>query len=166
MSNIDFDVLQAFFWSITYLLVIIHGIIYRKSAMPPICIMLNFAWETYAIIKDITNSYFSWIHMLWFVLDIVLILTYLILCKKVYFNKLFLIPVYLVTLATVFLVSENVKLGMLICCFVIDVLMAIEWLLYVILFVKDFNILLIFICITKLWGDGFAFCNTKALQLL
>ena len=50
--KIDFDVLQASFWSLTYVLIIFYNLRHHILGIPPIAILANFAWETAAMIQE------------------------------------------------------------------------------------------------------------------
>ena len=71
--EIDFDVLQAIFWSITYVLLIVYSIKNKKHGISLVSIVLNISWETIALLYDIVNQFSSWIHIFWFSLDLVIL---------------------------------------------------------------------------------------------
>jgi len=154
--TVDFDLLQALFWSATYVLIIIFNIKYRSLGIPPIAMATNFAWETTALIR-----YGSVIHIAWFSLDLIIIITYFMLCKPVYLrHKLYLPILYVVEMAAFYAIFEAG--GMLLSSFVIDCTMAIEYLIYIHIYMADERQptqaprLLIALCSTKLIGDLFA----------
>lgn len=154
--TVDFDLLQALFWSATYVLIIIFNIKYRSLGIPPIAMATNFAWETTALIR-----YGSVIHIAWFSLDLIIIITYFMLCKPVYLRHKFYLPILYVVELTVFYVVFEAG-GMLLSSFVIDCTMAIEYLIYIYIYTADERqptqapLLLIALCSTKLIGDLFA----------
>ena len=123
--TVDFDLLQALFWSATYVLIIIFNIKYRSLGIPPIAMATNFAWETTALIR-----YGSVIHIAWFSLDLIIIITYFMLCKPVYLRHKFYLPILYVVELTVFYVVFEAG-GMLLSSFIIDCTMAIEYLIYI-----------------------------------
>ena len=153
--TVDFDLLQALFWSATYVLIIIFNIKYRSLGIPPIAMATNFAWETTALIR-----YGSAIHIAWFSLDLIIIITYFMLCKPVYLRqKLYLPILYVVEMAAFYAIFEAG--GMLLSSFVIDCTMAIEYLIYIYNTADERQptqapLLLIALCSTKLIGDLFA----------
>lgn len=155
--TVDFDLLQALFWSATYVLIIIFNIKYRSLGIPPIAMATNFAWETTALIR-----YGSVIHIAWFSLDLIIIITYFMLCKPVYLrHKLYLPILYVVEMAAFYVIFEAG--GMLLSSFVIDCTMAIEYLIYIYIYntaderqPTQAPLLLIALCSTKLIGDLFA----------
>ena len=155
--TVDFDLLQALFWSATYVLIIIFNIKYRSLGIPPIAMATNFAWETTALVR-----YGSVIHIAWFSLDLIIIITYFMLCKPVYLrHKLYLPILYVVEMAAFYAIFEAG--GMLLSSFVIDCTMAIEYLIYIYIYntaderqPTQAPLLLIALCSTKLIGDLFA----------
>ena len=158
--TVDFDLLQALFWSATYVLIIIFNIKYRSLGIPPIAMATNFAWETTALIR-----YGSVIHIAWFSLDLIIIITYFMLCKPVYLRHKFYLPILYVVELTVFYVVFEAG-GMLLSSFIIDCTMAIEYLIYIYIYIYIYTAverlptqaprLLIALCSTKLIGDLFA----------
>lgn len=154
--TVDFDLLQALFWSATYVLIIIFNIKYRSLGIPPIAMATNFAWETTALIR-----YGSVIHIAWFSLDLIIIITYFMLCKPVYLRHKFYLPILYVVELTVFYVVFEAG-GMLLSSFIIDCTMAIEYLIYIYIYTADERQptqaprLLVALCSTKLIGDLFA----------
>lgn len=93
--KIDFDVLQASFWSLTYVLIIFYNLRHHILGIPPIAILANFAWETAAMIQDIHGQIISPIHIAWFSLDLVIIVTYLLSCTPAYFKRKHDIYIYI-----------------------------------------------------------------------
>ena len=166
--KLDFDVLQAIFWSATYVLIFIYNIRYRAVGIPPIAIASNFAWETTAFLQDIVvyhNN--SMIHIAWLFLDALIIITYLALCRPAYRirrEKLFFCIYYLAAVF-VFIIAIKHK-GMLLSSFVIDLTMAIEYCIYS--FNKNFaaNVISLFICLTKLIGDLCAWIYYKGFTVI
>lgn len=157
--TVDFDLLQALFWSATYVLIIIFNIKYRSLGIPPIAMATNFAWETTALIR-----YGSVIHIAWFSLDLIIIITYFMLCKPVYLRHKFYLPILYVVELTVFYVVFEAG-GMLLSSFIIDCTMAIEYLIYIYIYIRytaderqptQVPRLLVALCSTKLIGDLFA----------
>ena len=126
----NFDVLQGLFWSVTYILIIVYNVKNRSTNIPPIAIFINFAWEINALLQDITvEGTASFIHIAWCGLDAAIVGSYLLLCKPVYFKKIFLMPIFLLGLLS-FMVAFRHSNGMLITSFFIDFTMEMEYLLY------------------------------------
>ena len=76
----NYDVLQVVFWSITYLFIIIFSLIKKNIYMPILALVLNYSWETNALIFDLVNNGFGkysfYVHIIWIALDTwILILT-------------------------------------------------------------------------------------------
>lgn len=126
----NFDVLQGLFWSVTYILIIVYNVKNRNTNIPPIAIFINFAWEINALLQDITvEGTAIFIHIAWCGLDTAIVGSYLLLCKPVYFKKIFLMPIFLLGLLS-FTVAFRHPNGMLITSFFIDFTMEMEYLLY------------------------------------
>jgi len=155
--DINFDVLQAFAWSITYCLIIIYQTDLHSVGMPPFALASNFAWETVAFAQDIFSFHgLSVIHLAWFFLDIIIIATCIVSCKSRHLKRkgLFWV-VYPIELLAIILIFK-LENGMLISCFVIDLTMAFEYFIYSIR-KKFYKCSLSFaFCCTKLLGDLFA----------
>ena len=146
-----FDDLQVLLWSITYILIIIAGFKSQKLkmiSMPYIACALNFSWE---IIAFNHNRGTVWGHYFWLFLDIVIVyINYKYLnnrCKKNQY--LLLIAVCICSFYFIF----KLKSGMLISSFIIDLEMAVIFLLSIKKISPHFKIL---IAITKFLGDVFA----------
>lgn len=126
----SFDVLQGLFWSVTYILIIVYNAKNRNTNIPLIAIFINFAWEIKALLQDIAvEETASFIHIAWCGLDAAIVGSYLLLCKPVYFKKIFLMPIFLLGLLS-FMVAFRHPNGMLITSFFIDFTMEMEYLLY------------------------------------
>lgn len=93
------------------------------------------------------------IHIAWFTLDLVIVITYLLLCKKLYLKKVFFVLIYLVVLLVLVFSFNMWSSGMLISCFVIDFVMAVEYFIYSSKEAFPANRLSISICSLKLCGD-------------
>lgn len=145
------DKLQMIFWSITYVLIIISGFKSQKLkmvAMPYIAGVLNFSWEIIAL--SITKgTVFG--HVSWLILDL-----FIVYISYRYLNDRKSKTIYLLSIVIcVILLNYIFKLnaGMLISVFVIDLLMAVVYLLQI----KQMSPhLKIQIAVTKLIGDFFA----------
>lgn len=144
------DTIQIVFWSITYILIIIAGFQsseIKKVSMPYIAGILNFGWEACAL----QYSKGLWGHMLWLSLDMVIVyygFRYLLTLKSkmLYVGSIYLL---ILVLSYVFTLAD----GMLISVFVIDVIMA---LLFLLNRKKLSHKMKVPIAVTKLLGDAFA----------
>lgn len=145
------DNLQALFWSITYVLIIIAGFKSQKIkmvSMPYIAGVLNFAWEVIALYLTRGSN---WIHVSWFILDLFIVfIGYRFLVERkrkvIYLTA---ILIFVILLKYIF----NLNNGMLISVFVIDLIMAIVYLVQI----KQMSpYLKIPVAATKLIGDLFA----------
>jgi len=144
------DILQFIFWSVTYVLIIIAGYLSdgeKKVSMPYSAGVLNFAWEICALY----NSGGLWGHAVWLGLDIVIVFWGFRFLKtnKVRFIYAASIAVFTSILFYIFTLSN----GMLISVFIIDLIMAVSFLVDR---VKLSPKLKVPIAFTKLLGDMFA----------
>lgn len=81
--------LSGFCWTITYIQLIFLGFKEKTYGMPFIALALNFSWEflySYIGLKYYFFSVQTWITLVWLVLDILIVVTYLNYGKK-YFPK-------------------------------------------------------------------------------
>lgn len=153
---LSFDVMQALFWSATYILIIIFNIKYKYTAMPLFALLGNFAWESVALAKDILSDISGvghLIHIAWFTLDLAIVITYLLLCNKLYFKKIFSVLIYFVFLFAFIFFFNMWSSGMLISSFIIDFTMAVEYFIYSSKESFPVNKLSMSICSLKLCGD-------------
>ena len=156
-----FDILQIILRTLTYALIIGFGLRYRKMPvvfMPLLAGTLNFAWEINSLIYQWAISQkLNFGCLVWTVLDIVIYIQnvrYLIISKKKNIRivlYLLLLPGFIALFYMMFrLPGFN---GQLIIAFVIDCIMAVEFLACV---KKISSHGRIPIAITKLFGDLFA----------
>jgi len=76
-------------WTIVYIELIFWGFKEKAYGMPFIALALNFTWEalhSYLGLKNDISNIQTWIILIWFILDTVIVCTYLIYGKK-YFPK-------------------------------------------------------------------------------
>jgi len=76
-------------WTIVYIELIFLGFKEKTYGMPFIALALNFTWEalhSYLGLKNDISNIQTWIILIWFILDTVIVCTYLIYGKK-YFPK-------------------------------------------------------------------------------
>ena len=155
-----FDILQAIFWSLAYVLLIVHAIKHKKHGIPLIAICLNFSWETVALIQSIGFGEFSpslLIHIAWFTLDLLIVAMYLVHESKILQKlqeKIGFISLYFICVIILAFLFQNG--GMLLSCFAIDLIMAIAFVFFA--FSKEivYSPLSISIGIAKFVGDLFA----------
>lgn len=153
-----FDILAGVFWSVTYILAIIHAIKYKMHAIPIFCICSNLGWETVAVIQSlITFDHFSpviLIHIAWFSLDVIIIILSVVHESSWFENfskKIAILSFYAFSIVAFLFIFQND--GMLISSFVIDLSMAVLFLPFA--FRKEMVIspISIAIGIAKLVGD-------------
>lgn len=157
-----FDYLQIIFWSITYLLIIIYGIKFKKLMMPILALILNFSWEIVAFINDIVRFElisFAFIgHLIWLSLDLIMFIIYIniyIKNKKRGFIPI-IITLAILTNVFVLLYAFSLNDGMLLSVFIIDLIMAALYVLFFIFNTYKSSLLLDAIIFSKLLGDLFA----------
>lgn len=81
--------LSGICWTIVYIQLITTGLKEKVYGMPFIALALNFAWEAIHSFLGLTNNLFNletWIILIWFLLDIIIVYTYLRYGKQ-YFPK-------------------------------------------------------------------------------
>lgn len=81
--------LSGICWTIVYLQLISTGLKDKVSGMPFIALALNFSWEAIHSFLGLKNNLFNietWIILVWFLLDIIIVYTYLRYGKQ-YFPK-------------------------------------------------------------------------------
>lgn len=145
-----FDITQIICWSITYVLIIVAGIMGykdRKVSMPYVAGILNFSWEICALLES--NGF--WGHTLWLLLDVGIVLLSFRCIREKKKRILYAVSVICVFVALKYIFS--MQLGMLFSVFVIDLIMAIYFLLER---KKLSGKLKISIAFMKLLGDIFA----------
>lgn len=84
-----FLLLSGICWTIVYIQLIVTGFKEKTYGMPFIALALNFAWEAIHSLFGIKNNIFSlqtWLILVWFLLDIIIVYTYLRYGKQ-YFPK-------------------------------------------------------------------------------
>jgi len=144
------DTLQVVLWSTTYVLIIVAGFQsfqIKKVSMPYMALLLNFTWEFCALL--VSKGF--WGHIAWFTLDF-MILVFAFLYMRSNKAKALLaiaIPIGIVLLRFVF----TLPFGMLYSSFVIDLLMAIN---FIIDHKKLSPKLKVPIAVAKLLGDACA----------
>lgn len=155
------DVLQVIFWTATYVSVIFYGIKYRNPPsllMPLLAGTLNFAWEVNALIYRFeVLGKLNWGCLVWAILDIaiyILNIRYLIIKSKKHspiILYVLLLPIVGIVFYALFrLPNFN---GQLLTSFLIDLIMAAEFIIYG----KRISLHGKFLIgITKLLGDLFA----------
>ena len=90
--------LSGICWTIVYIQLILVGFKDKTYGMPFVALALNFAWETlhsYIGLKSNLSSIQTWITLIWLLLDIVIVYTYLKYGRKhfpKYTSKKFFLP--------------------------------------------------------------------------
>ena len=154
-----FDILQFIFWSITYFTVDLQILKSRHSApqfiFPRVANMLDYSWEFVALLRDILGHCFGLsllIHIVWFTFDTLIVYNSVVSLKQNY-RKLFLFLFLPVIFGLyVWFKAEN---GMLLSVFIIDVIMAVDFIVCAAK-LQNANIYGIIIAVSKLIGDLFA----------
>ena len=166
-ENIMLDYLQAVFWSLTYVILIIYAMKFKKHGIPLLAILLNFAWETVALINSIQKMQITGpliIHLAWFSLDFIIVVLYL--CEKNSSIKQKLMFGLGYAISTAFLVFLFEYGYMLLSCFCIDLIMAITFLVFLLFHRVYKHWLSYLIAITKLLGDMFAWQFYKSVEVI
>lgn len=156
-----FDILQGFFWSITYILIIAYSFREKIIGIPPIALATNFAWETNALLRDLAKhigltSSAAVIRLVWFLIDLIIFLVYFLHCKPVRFSKWTFVCFYLiesVCFCGVFYLFDN---GQVLSSFFADIIMAVAWYFYGKNKAFKVNAAAVCMAFTKLLGDCFA----------
>ena len=155
------DILTIVFWSLTYVLIVIAGFKSRnvkKVSMPYIAGVLNFSWEICALIVFRGN----WGHVLWLLLDCVIVYFGFSYLGKVKQRLLYIISIVVITIVLfhIFKLPD----GALISVFIIDLIMAIDFIVQSKALSSQFKVP---IAITKLIGDLFAgiMCATSSILI-
>lgn len=157
-----FDILQVVCWSITYILIILAGLENlqlgkMKMSIPCLAVILNLSWEFCAL--SLSDGY--WGHVLWFGLDIIIFfINYIFLERKK--DKIIYTGMCVCSAAILFGIFQ-LSQGMLLSCFVIDLIMAASF-----LFSQKFLSvkLKLPIAVMKLLGDAFAgayYCSASVM---
>ena len=161
------DYLQAFFWSLTYVFLIIYAVKFKQHGIPLLAILLNFAWETVALTYSIRAMQISGpfiIHIAWFSLDSIIVALYFHEKKSSKKQKLMFLLGYAVS--TAFLVFLFKYDYMLLSCFCIDLIMAIAFLAFI-FYQRVYKHLISYsISILKLLGDLFAWQHYKNAEFI
>lgn len=149
------DYLQAGFWSLTYIFLIVYAVKFKMHGIPLVAICLNFAWETVALANSliyIRSIGPLVVHIAWLSLDLIIVALYLFheknSPKK---QKLIFVSGYI---GSTLLLVLLFKCGyMLLSCFCIDLIMAIDFLLFLYSHRVCKHWISYLIAIAKLLGD-------------
>lgn len=152
---------MIFFWSLAYACMVIYSFIFRsekKPFMPLISGALNFGWEIHALITS--GGY--WGQIVWLTLDC-FILTYNLYILESLKKKILYVAVVLSCIAGLHGVFSITAFdGMLISSFVIDIIMAIEYICAIQhISLKGRTLIGIF----RLLGDLFAWIANRRLSV-
>ena len=155
------EVLLGVCWAISYALIVMGGYWYRHEKlffMPLISGALNFAWEIHALCSS--GGY--WAHIVWLLLDCAILLQNLYFLSSV--KKRFLYSACVIAAVAALYGVFSVKSfdGMLLSSFVIDVIMAVEYLAVITKLSPKMRIL---IGIFRLLGDAFAWISNLRFSL-
>lgn len=124
-----FDLMTVLFWTAAYACIVYHAVRHRKEPaelyMPLISGCLNFAWEVNALLRS--QGY--WGHILWLVLDAVILFFNLRWLRGSASRALYGAAVVIATGLLLLLFRQPGPDWMLLSSFVIDVIMALEFLL-------------------------------------
>lgn len=146
-----FGILTVFFWSITYILIVIAGFYSkkeRKVSMPYVSGVLNIGWEVAAIIFTEGNPGF----IVWFVIDLFIFFWGVSFLQTAKRKLLYCISIILTT--TLILLSFRLAApAFLFTVYLIDVIMGMEYLIKRTKLAKRFKAS---IAVTRLLGDLFA----------
>lgn len=144
------EILTAVFWGLTYLLICISGFLsfrIKKPAMPYSAGVLNYAWEVNALVV----AHGLWVYSLWFALDFFIVIFGIYFLDSVKKRGIYIVSIII---GTIFLkIIFSVEHGMLISVFLIDLIMAIS---YLVRFKSLSPFLKREIAITRFLGDLFA----------
>lgn len=148
-------------WSLAYILIIFNGIKYLTEypiLMPLLSGSLNFAWEINALIES--NGF--WGHILWLVLDVAIISLNIRNLKSYKKAGGYVLFTAVMTIALWFIFRLTTVDGMLLSVFIIDLIMAVE---YVVVAKKISNHSKVLIATIKLFGDLFAWLTNLHIEL-
>ena len=128
--------------------------------MPLDALIMNFSWELNALFYRMQNGSVFWGHIVWLLLDMVIIfLTYKNMTKKQLIIFSLILSSFIIGLYYLF------KLGfMLASVFIIDFIMALSYLLFVKKHKLHPDILSVAICILEFLGDLAAFLYYKSFS--
>ena len=152
-----FDILQAIFWALTYVLIICYGHRCRKSPaifMPRLAGMLNFAWGISAFVYQWTTlGRLNLACLVWAILDIY-VYAYNVRCLKKCSHRLLYVLLLPAFSALLYMMFHRLDTDcFLISAFALDLIMAVEFVTCVKKIAPQGRIL---IALTKLLGDLFA----------
>lgn len=156
------DILQLSFWTLTYVLILFYGIKWRKSPlifMPLLAGALNLAWELNKIVFQFMTSESLYLGCLvWLVLDIGIFILNLLYIRKAKQKSSYNIYIYIACFcgfaAAMYVLFRFPQFdGQLITSFLIDLIMAVEFVLCGKRITQHGKIP---IAVTKLLGDLFA----------
>ncbi len=152
---LSIDGLTFLFWITTYVLIILYNVKYHRLGIPPIAIGLNFGWETAMFVGLLfTQAQFHWGYFLWVLMDLAIVITYFWFCKPVYTKRKYNFGfVYLASLVLFSLLAHFDLENMPLFAFCIELIINLEWLLYLAKRSFVLSPLAVGFCLTKLLGD-------------
>ena len=146
-------------WSVSYFLICVYSLKYReekKVFMPLIAGAMNFGWEIHALIV----SKGLWTHIVWLLLDVIII-AYNLYALKTSQKVLYTTFTILLIISLYFIFRIPQIDGMLISSFAIDIIMAIEYLVFIKALSNKGRTL---IGVFRLLGDLFAWISNGKLS--
>lgn len=121
------NILLIIFWSLSYGCICFYIARYsneKRLFMPYIAGALNWGWEINALLKS--KGY--WGHIIWLTLDCIILFYNIYLLKKANQQFIYIIFVLVITLILYYIFSLSTIDGMLLSSFIIDIIMALEYL--------------------------------------
>ncbi len=149
------NILMIAFWSLTYIGIVVCSVVYgkeKKIYMPFFAGILNLSWEINAVIAS--AGYFG--HIVWVLPDIFIFIYNVWILTDIKKRVIYIFFTVLSVFALVYVFSLESVQGMLISSFVIDVIMAAE---FVIMFGKLSPYGKLILGILRFTGDLFAWID-------
>lgn len=165
------DLLTAVFWTCVYVFVIISTVQKKNLTIPVYSVILNYAWETVALISEVVHRNYSafgfWCYLVWFVLDTVIVVLYLVLIRMQKREKIRFI-LYAAVCMTLLVFTRYFSYFLFFASvYLIDLIMAIEWYVFIRkqrrYAVGGWDLI---ICVFRLTGDVFAWIAYREYHFL
>lgn len=155
------EYLLGVFWILSYLFVVYGGFKYRHEKlffMPIVAGALNFAWEIHAL--RMSGGY--WVHIIWLALDCFILLQNIYFLSSLKKRIVYCVAEIMLIILLFFIFSIKSFDGMLISSFVIDIIMACEYLFVI---KKLSPRYLLIIGVFRLLGDCFAWIGNMRFSV-
>ena len=155
------EYLLGAFWALSYIFIVYGGFKYRYEKlffMPLVAGALNLAWEIHAL----RTSGGYWVHIIWLALDCIILIQNIHFLSSLKKRIIYCTAVILSIVLLFFIFSIDSFDGMLISSFVIDLIMACEYLLVI---KKLSPRLLLIIGFFRLLGDLFAWIGNMRFSV-